>query len=64
MIRVERAGELWTALVETKTNGNALKTEQVQAYADIDGVPPAANRAWREFGQPVRTGPGLIISIL
>ncbi|MEV5434615.1 TerD family protein [Streptomyces sp. NPDC052682] len=35
VIRVERAGKLWTALVETKTNGNALKPEQVQAYMDI-----------------------------
>ncbi|MET8814764.1 TerD family protein [Streptomyces sp. NPDC004549] len=35
VLRVERAGKLWTALVETKTNGNPLKTEQVQAYADI-----------------------------
>ncbi|MFI6853122.1 TerD family protein [Streptomyces sp. NPDC050416] len=35
VIRVERAGKLWTALVETKTNGNALKSEQVQAYMDI-----------------------------
>ncbi|MEU5774562.1 TerD family protein [Streptomyces venezuelae] len=35
VIRVERAGKLWTALVETKTNGNALKAEQVQAYTDI-----------------------------
>ncbi|MGW0683881.1 TerD family protein [Streptomyces sp. NPDC002754] len=35
VIRVERAGRLWTALVETKTNGNPLKAEQVQAYADI-----------------------------
>ncbi|MFJ9798041.1 TerD family protein [Streptomyces sp. NPDC101145] len=35
VIRVERAGKLWTALVETKTNGNALKAEQVQAYMDI-----------------------------
>ncbi|MEH0472843.1 TerD family protein [Streptomyces sp. B21-097] len=35
IIRVERAGKLWTALVETKTNGNSLKPEQVQAYADI-----------------------------
>ncbi|WP_194280867.1 TerD family protein [Streptomyces fagopyri] len=35
VIRVERAGKLWTALVETKTNGNALKPDQVQAYADI-----------------------------
>lgn len=35
VIRVERAGKLWTALVETKTNGNALKPEQVQNYMDI-----------------------------
>lgn len=35
VIRVERAGKLWTALVETKTNGNALRGEQVQAYMDI-----------------------------
>ncbi|WP_431039081.1 TerD family protein [Streptomyces sp. P6-2-1] len=35
VIRVERAGKLWTALVETKTNGNSLRAEQVQAYADI-----------------------------
>ncbi|MFK4270797.1 TerD family protein [Streptomyces milbemycinicus] len=41
VIRVERAGKLWTALVETKTNGNALKVDQVQAYMDI-----AARRAY------------------
>ncbi|MFE9252025.1 TerD family protein [Streptomyces sp. NPDC007088] len=35
IIRVERAGKLWTALVETKTNGNPLKSDQVQAYMDI-----------------------------
>ncbi|MFF2726479.1 TerD family protein [Streptomyces sp. NPDC058008] len=35
VIRVERAGKLWTALVETKTNGNALRQEQVQAYMGI-----------------------------
>ncbi|MDJ0461708.1 TerD family protein [Streptomyces sp. H27-C3] len=35
VIRVERAGKLWTALVETKTNGNPLKAEQIQAYMDI-----------------------------
>ncbi|MFJ4617663.1 TerD family protein [Streptomyces sp. NPDC088812] len=35
VIRVERAGKLWTALVETKTNGNPLKSEQAQAYMDI-----------------------------
>ncbi|MFI1851329.1 TerD family protein [Streptomyces sp. NPDC020480] len=41
VIRVERAGKLWTALVETKTNGNVLKVDQVQAYMDI-----AARRAY------------------
>ncbi|WKD34914.1 TerD family protein [Streptomyces xanthophaeus] len=35
VIRVERAGKLWTALVETKTHGNPLKGEQVQQYMDI-----------------------------
>ncbi|MFF3326188.1 TerD family protein [Streptomyces sp. NPDC002889] len=35
VIRVERAGKLWTALVETKTNGNQLRPEQVQNYMDI-----------------------------
>ncbi|MCT9080279.1 TerD family protein [Streptomyces fulvoviolaceus] len=35
VIRIERAGKLWTALVEAKTNGNALKADQVQAYMDI-----------------------------
>ncbi|MEU6341448.1 TerD family protein [Streptomyces sp. NPDC046977] len=35
VIRVERAGKLWTALVETKTNGNGLKSQQVQDYMDI-----------------------------
>ncbi|MFD8022898.1 TerD family protein [Streptomyces lavendulae] len=35
VIRVERAGKLWTALVETKTNGNPLRAEQVQEYVDI-----------------------------
>ena len=35
VIRVERAGKLWTALVETKTNGNSLKPDQVQAYTEI-----------------------------
>ncbi|SFE21915.1 Stress response protein SCP2 [Actinacidiphila alni] len=37
LIRVERAGKLWTALVETKTNGNPLKAAQVQDYVDIAG---------------------------
>ncbi|GAB3008532.1 TerD family protein [Streptomyces pseudoechinosporeus] len=35
VLRVERAGKLWTALVEAKTNGNPLKGEQVQDYMDI-----------------------------
>ncbi|WP_069812034.1 TerD family protein [Streptomyces sp. TP-A0874] len=35
VVRVERAGKLWTALVETKTNGNALRSGQVQDYVDI-----------------------------
>ena len=35
VVRVERAGKLWTALIETKTNGNALKADQVQTYMDI-----------------------------
>ncbi|MFD3541801.1 TerD family protein [Streptomyces sp. NPDC058662] len=35
VIRVERAGKLWTALVETKTNGHPLRAEQVQQYMDI-----------------------------
>nr|WSX52142.1 TerD family protein [Streptomyces sp. NBC_00974] len=35
VIRVERAGKLWTALVEAKTNGNPLKAEQIQEYMDI-----------------------------
>lgn len=35
IIRVDRAGKLWTALIETKTNGSALRAEQVQDYMDI-----------------------------
>ncbi|MGW7071634.1 TerD family protein [Streptomyces sp. NPDC054855] len=35
VVRVERAGRLWTALVETKTNGNSLRAEQIQDYMDI-----------------------------
>ncbi|MEV6979162.1 hypothetical protein, partial [Kitasatospora sp. NPDC093806] len=35
VIRIERAGRLWTALVESKTNGNPLKADQVQDYMDI-----------------------------
>jgi len=35
VIRVERAGKLWTALLETKTNGNPLRAEQIADYLDI-----------------------------
>ncbi|MFD7731988.1 TerD family protein [Kitasatospora phosalacinea] len=35
VIRVERAGKRWTALVESKTNGNPLRAQQVQDYMDI-----------------------------
>ncbi|MFD0563244.1 TerD family protein [Kitasatospora saccharophila] len=34
-IRVSRAGKIWTALVETKTGGSPLKSEQMQAYLDV-----------------------------
>ncbi|MFK0190070.1 TerD family protein [Kitasatospora sp. NPDC090308] len=34
-VRVSRAGKIWTALVETKTGGSPLKSEQVQAYLDV-----------------------------
>ncbi|WP_240810367.1 TerD family protein [Actinomadura sp. WMMA1423] len=35
IIRVARAGRIWTALIETKTGGNPLKPEQVEAYLDV-----------------------------
>ncbi|TDD79162.1 TerD family protein [Actinomadura rubrisoli] len=35
VIRVARAGRIWTALVETKTGGNPLRPEQVEAYLDV-----------------------------
>ncbi|WP_111603904.1 TerD family protein [Streptomyces sp. Amel2xB2] len=35
VIRVERAGKLWTALLESKTNGAAVQPQQVQEYVDI-----------------------------
>ncbi|MFC4056585.1 TerD family protein [Actinomadura syzygii] len=35
VIRVARAGRIWTALVETKTGGSPLKADQVQAYLDV-----------------------------
>ncbi|WP_349636795.1 TerD family protein [Streptomyces sp. 549] len=37
VIRVARAGRIWTALVETKTGGNPLKPDQVQRYVDLAG---------------------------
>lgn len=35
IIKVARGGRVWTALVETKTGGNALKAEQVEAYVEV-----------------------------
>lgn len=35
IIRIARAGRIWTALVETKTGGNPLKAEQIEAYLDV-----------------------------
>ncbi|WP_235036824.1 TerD family protein [Actinomadura sp. K4S16] len=35
IIRVARAGRIWTALIETKTGGNPLKLEQVESYLDV-----------------------------
>ncbi|MUN42134.1 TerD family protein [Actinomadura litoris] len=35
VIRVARAGRIWTALVETKTGGSPLKADQVEAYLDV-----------------------------
>lgn len=35
VLRVARAGRIWTALIETKTGGNPLKTEQVEAYLEV-----------------------------
>ncbi|WP_406211392.1 TerD family protein [Kitasatospora sp. NBC_01560] len=35
VIVVERAGRRWTALIESKTNGNPIRPEQVQDYMDI-----------------------------
>jgi stress response protein SCP2 len=34
-IRVARAGRIWTALVETKTGGSPLKSDQVEAYLEV-----------------------------
>jgi stress response protein SCP2 len=35
IIRVARAGRIWTALIETKTGGNPLKLEQVESYLEV-----------------------------
>ncbi|WP_344276108.1 TerD family protein [Actinomadura napierensis] len=35
VIRVARAGRIWTALVETKTGGSPLKADQVEAYLEV-----------------------------
>ncbi|WP_033323386.1 TerD family protein [Actinomadura atramentaria] len=35
VLRVARAGRIWTALVETKTGGNPLKSDQVEAYLEV-----------------------------
>ena len=35
VLRVARAGRIWTALIETKTGGNPLKVEQVEAYLEV-----------------------------
>lgn len=35
VLRVGRAGRVWTALVETKTGGSPLKAAQVEAYLEV-----------------------------
>jgi stress response protein SCP2 len=35
VLRVARAGRIWSALIETKTGGNPLKVEQVEAYLQV-----------------------------
>ncbi|GAA3227651.1 TerD family protein [Actinocorallia longicatena] len=35
VVRVSRAGRIWTALVETKTGGSPLKREQVESYLEV-----------------------------
>jgi len=35
VIRVCRAGRIWTALLETKTGGNPLRADQVESYLDV-----------------------------
>ncbi|MEV4672203.1 TerD family protein [Actinomadura sp. NPDC049382] len=35
VVRVARAGRIWTALIETKTGGSPLKADQVEAYLEV-----------------------------
>jgi hypothetical protein len=35
IIRVARAGRIWTALIETKTGGSPLKADQVESYLEV-----------------------------
>ncbi|MBW8487467.1 TerD family protein [Actinomadura sp. PM05-2] len=35
VVRMARAGRIWTALIETKTGGNPLKADQVEAYLQV-----------------------------
>ena len=35
VIRVARAGRIWTALIETKTGGSPLKADQVESYLRV-----------------------------
>ena len=35
VLRVARAGRIWTALIETKTGGNPLRADQVEAYLKV-----------------------------
>ncbi|WP_344458115.1 TerD family protein [Actinocorallia aurantiaca] len=35
VVRVSRAGRIWTALIETKTGGNPLRREQVESYLEV-----------------------------
>lgn len=35
VLRVARAGRIWTALIETKTGGNPLRADQVEAYLGV-----------------------------
>lgn len=35
VVKVARAGRTWTALLEVKTNGNPLRSQQVEAYIEL-----------------------------